>query len=126
MILRVPGKTDGGIVTDALVEHVDIMATLAEAAGLAPVETCPEKEPWKVARCTEGTSLLPLIANPNASQWKNASYSQYPRYGNDDPKGIMGYSMTTATLRFTAWVDFLGRFGDADRAIRTVSYTASP
>jgi iduronate 2-sulfatase len=100
MMLRIPGKTDGGVRSNALVDHVDVMATLVEAAGLAPLETCPEKEPWTVPRCTEGTSFLPLVASPERI-WKNASFSQYRRAGD-----IMGYSMTLADSRFTAWAHF--------------------
>lgn len=112
--------------SDSLVEHVDIMATVIEAAGLPPLPTCPPDSPWKVDVCTEGTSFLPLVFRPNQvhllispidlinrcffllrmsipffKAWKNASFSQYLRYD------IMGYSMTTSTNhRFTAWVDF--------------------
>lgn len=104
VLLRIPRVTDGlGLVSDALVEHVDLMATLVEVAGLPAVPVCPEDEPWQTSRCTEGLSLLPLVSNP-ARPWKNASYSLYPRGG--DPPSIMGYSMRMATLRFTAWVDF--------------------
>eukprot|EP00468_Gymnochlora_sp_CCMP2014_P008037 CAMPEP_0167754904 /NCGR_PEP_ID=MMETSP0110_2-20121227/8531_1 /TAXON_ID=629695 /ORGANISM="Gymnochlora sp., Strain CCMP2014" /LENGTH=512 /DNA_ID=CAMNT_0007640839 /DNA_START=19 /DNA_END=1558 /DNA_ORIENTATION=+ len=105
LMIRIPGRTEGGIVSDALVEHVDIMATLVEAAGLENVETCPEEKPWTVRRCTEGQSFLKLIDNPDAP-WKNASYSQFPR-DPGAPRSYMGYSMTTdKKLRFTAWVDF--------------------
>lgn len=51
--------------TDALVEHVDIMATLLEAAGLDAMPLCPESSPWEVAKCTEGTSFMKLIDEPN-------------------------------------------------------------
>lgn len=108
VMLRVPGVTDGGVMTQALVEHVDIMPTLAEVAGLAPVELCPEDQPWLTARCAEGVSFLPLIqAESNLlDSWKNASFSQYPRDASSDAP-IMGYSMTTSkSMRFTAWVDF--------------------
>jgi len=106
LMIRIPGLTDGGMKSNALVEHVDIMATLVEAAGLEKVQTCPENKPWTVRRCTEGQSFLKLFENPNAA-WKNASYSQYPRGGTKNP--YMGYSMTTdKNLRFTAWVDFDG------------------
>jgi iduronate 2-sulfatase len=115
LMLRVPGITDGGMLSHALVEHVDIMATLVEAAGLPPVPTCPEHEPWKISRCTEGQSFLPLLSSKsNRMHWKNASYSQYPRINVKDSRGvpvpqIMGYSMNTDKgMRFTAWVEFDG------------------
>jgi iduronate 2-sulfatase len=104
VMLRVPGLTDGGMRSHALVEHVDIMATLLDAAGLDPLPTCPHEKPWLTSHCTEGRSFLQLTSNPNTA-WKNASYSQYPRGGDKDP--YMGYSMNTdKNLRFTAWVDF--------------------
>lgn len=112
LMLRVPGLTDGGKLSRALVEHVDIMATLAEAAGLEPLETCPETKPWTVRRCTEGKSFLKLARDPTLP-WKSASYSQYPRAGGK----IMGYSMNTdKKFRFTAWVEF-------DPSTNTSSFT---
>ena len=129
MLLRVPGLTDSfGRVSDALVEHVDIMATLLDAAGLPAVPLCPEDQPWRTSHCTEGSSFVPLAAAARHlagrgaaassggaaastadalraadAAWKNASFSQYPR----NSLSIMGYSMVTAAgLRFTAWCDF--------------------
>lgn len=100
LMIRVPGKTDGGLRTSAMVEHVDVMATVAEAAGIEAVETCPESQPWLTKRCTEGLSFMPLIEDPGRA-WKSASFSQYQRR-----KNIMGYSMTLTDFRFTAWVEF--------------------
>ena len=100
LIIKAPGVV--GRSSNALVEHVDLMATLVELAGLEHVPLCPEKEPWATARCTEGTSLVPLLQAE--VPWKNASYSQYPRGGEAMP--FMGYSMTTNSSRFTAWVEF--------------------
>ena len=37
MMVRVPGMTDKGVVTEQLTEFVDLFPTLAEAAGLDPV-----------------------------------------------------------------------------------------
>ena len=55
MMVRVPGLTDDGVVTEALTEFVDLFPTLAEAAGLDPIPLCP-KNPWNVTLCTEGMS----------------------------------------------------------------------
>lgn len=131
LMLRVPGLTDGGIVSEALVEHVDVMASLLDVAGLNPLPTCPRSQPWLTSECTEGHSFLSLAWSPDAT-WKNASYSQFDRAGvrNEshglDPANIgqkahdllyMGYSMTTnRKLRFTAWVDF-------DEASRRTSFS---
>ncbi|GMH88472.1 hypothetical protein TrVE_jg6962 [Triparma verrucosa] len=97
IIIRVPGAS--AAITDSLIEHVDLAATLADIAGLTPLPTCPANDPGSVDRCTEGQSFKRLIEDPSL-EWKNASYSQYIR------GKVMGYSMTTKTARFTAWVAF--------------------
>ena len=114
LIIKAPGAAVR--TSEALVEHVDFMATLLELAGLDAVPLCPEAEPWTVPRCTEGVSLVPLLEAD--IRWKNASYSQYsarvdvPRRASSVPRryprgnDIMGYSMTTNWTRFTAWVKF--------------------
>jgi len=42
VMLSIPGLTDGGAKSDALVEFVDIFPTLVEAAGLVSPMICPE------------------------------------------------------------------------------------
>ncbi|XP_046579959.1 iduronate 2-sulfatase-like [Haliotis rubra] len=103
MMVHVPGLTDKGIVTEELTEFVDLFPTLVEAAGLPPINLCPENS-TNVLVCTEGTSLIPLITNPASPNWKKAVFSQYPRneYNGDQ----MGYSMTTDHYRYTEWVKF--------------------
>ena len=103
MLIRIPGLTDGGVVTEQLTEFVDLFPTLVEAAGLTPMEQCP-KHSAKIALCTEGTSLLPLIKEPESKLWKKRVFSQYPRHANHTD--IMGYTMRTARYRYTEWVHF--------------------
>ena len=43
--------------SENLVEFVDILPTLVEAAGLPELEKCPE-DSRKIAICSEGKSLL--------------------------------------------------------------------
>ena len=43
--------------SENLVEFVDILPTLVEAAGLPELEKCPE-DSRNIAICSEGTSLL--------------------------------------------------------------------
>jgi len=86
MILSAPGGKGAGKRTDALVEFVDIYPTLSELCGLDVPKHC------------EGTSMVPLLADPNR-KWKSAAFSQYPR------GRIMGYSMRTDRYRFTRWQD---------------------
>ena len=104
MMIKVPGLTDNGIVTEHLTEYVDLFPTLVEAAGLGTLPTCPE-DSKNVAICTEGTSLMPLMKFPTG-QWKDAAFSQYPRHQNKT--SIMGYTMRTDQYRYTEWVEFSG------------------
>lgn len=90
LLLSVPGMRNSGTRTDALVEFVDIYPTLSELAGLP------------LPAHLEGTSLLPLLDDPQRS-WKSAAFSQYPR--SSGGKNMMGYSMRTKDHRFTLWVD---------------------
>lgn len=99
MMIHIPGVTDKGIVTEQLVECVDLFPTLAEAAGLEPLPLCPENSS-QIALCREGTSLLPLIRNPDVPL-KKAAFSQYPRLDN-----IMGYTIRTHQYRYTEWALF--------------------
>jgi iduronate 2-sulfatase len=41
-MVHIPGKTDKGIVTEKLVEFVDLFPTLVEAADFKPLPLCPE------------------------------------------------------------------------------------
>ena len=105
MMIRIPGKTDNGIVSEQLTEFVDLFPTIVEAAGVQKVPQCPEVS-TKVSTCHEGTSLLPLVSHPN-SPLKVASFSQYPRQRQHQP--VMGYTVTTQRYRYTEWVKFQGK-----------------
>ena len=102
MMVRVPGQTDQGIQTTALVEMVDLFPTLVEAAGYPSLPLCPEVAPEQHKLCTEGISLLPLIED-SERPWKKAVFSQFPR-----PEFInftsMGYSVLVDDARYTEWV----------------------
>ena len=104
MMIRIPGLTDSGIVTEKLTEFVDLFPTLVEAAGLPQLPLCPE-DSSQVKLCREGSSFMPLIRNPN-SAWKNASLSQYPRTVHRSGGHAMGYTMKTDRYRYTEWVKF--------------------
>jgi len=86
MIISDPDYPKGERV-NALTEFVDIYPTLAELCGLP------------VANDLEGTSMIPLLNNPN-KEWKMAAFSQYPR-----PHNTMGYSLRTDQYRYTEWID---------------------
>ncbi len=85
IILSIPGQTQPGSSTSALVEFVDIYPTLAEACGLGVPAQC------------EGKSMMPLVEKPER-KWKAAAFSQYPR------GPIMGYTLRTGRWRYTEWI----------------------
>jgi len=92
LILSVPGMKNAGAHTDALTEFVDIYPTLCDLAGLP------------LPGHLEGTSLKPLLDDPNRP-WKTAAFSQYPRNAGKTGAGaLMGYTMRTDRYRFTVWV----------------------
>ena len=101
MMIRIPGKTDAGIVTEELTEFVDLFPTLVEAAGLPPLSICPAMNASDVPLCREGQSLMPLVAGDAPRSWKDRVFSQYPRPGD-----YMGYTMRTDRYRYTEWVKF--------------------
>ena len=154
-MMAVPGKTNSGLRSSRLVEFVDIFPTIAEAAGLPKLDTCPDPsnsthictglyQSLKVKNrmssfmisddririhddlsnssntCTEGSSLMPLIEDPESYDWKKAVFWQYPRLTEsilwrikcllrggkivDHLMNTMGYSMRTAEWRYTEWV----------------------
>lgn len=84
LIICAPGKKAG--VCYQLTENVDVYATLAELCGL-PKPTG-----------MEGSSLVPLLDNPNFP-WKRAVFSQVKR-GKD---GIMGRSVHTNQYAYNSW-----------------------
>lgn len=105
----------------ALVELVDLYATLAELSGLEIPPACPQGK-ISIAFCTEGSSLVPVIHNvaspsPNTTlQWKSAAFTQYPRpstsiqHNSGSPNladiRVMGYSMRTDEQRYTEWIGY--------------------
>ena len=119
-ILKVPGVTDVGIRTKALVELIDIFPTLTELAGLPVPPLCPadpnKKQPLV---CVEGTSMTPLFKDPD-QQWKKAAFSQFARPANgmtkipneppfnptEHKENVMGYSIRVDQYRFTEWYRF--------------------
>lgn len=105
LIFRIPGVTDHGIITDKLVELVDILPTLVDLAGLPHVPYCPgDTSAREVSLCTEGTSLLPLLQNPDTNQWKGSVFFQYPHISAKRGLYCMGYTIRTEKYRYTEWI----------------------
>jgi len=65
LIVSSPGMGTAGKSSNAHVELLDMYPTLCELAGLP------------VPKHVEGTSLVPLLRNPNRP-WKSAAFSQFP------------------------------------------------
>ena len=107
MMIHIPGVTDSGIESDALVEFVDIFPTLVEAAGLDQLDLCSDSTPDDDELCREGESLIPLITNPDpdSSEWKDAVFTQI-KTSHKSGDTVMGYSMRTDRYRYTEWVYF--------------------
>jgi uncharacterized sulfatase len=84
LIISAPGQKTAGRASLRPVELVDLYPTLADLAGLTP--------PGHI----EGSSLRPLIENPQAS-WEHAAFTQVQR--GDNP----GHSVRTERWRYTEW-----------------------
>ncbi len=90
-VICAPGKKTG--VCNKPVELVDIFSTLAELCGLpAPLGQ-------------QGSSLVPLLENPNA-QWKKAIFAQVQRFVNNNHNDtLMGRAARTNTYHYNSWQD---------------------
>lgn len=77
MIIRVPGVQTPPQVRTELVEFVDLFSTLTDLAGLPRPSLCP-RDSRNVPVCTEGSSLVPLLAATLPVEWKDAAFSWYP------------------------------------------------
>lgn len=94
LIVSVPDKRPKGVVTDAMVELVDIYPTLTELCGL------PRKKDFS------GKSFTANIGN-SVAPGKNAVYSQFPRpWPNKKQPEVMGYAVRTKTHRYIEWRKF--------------------
>lgn len=92
-----------GQTTDALVELVDLYPTLIEMNYIQPMTTT-------TAKTLDGVSLVPILKDPTQSV-QEAAFTQHPRpaYFDRTDKGVpdaMGYSIRTATVRYTEWHDW--------------------
>ena len=96
LIVRTPGMARPGLGTDALTELVDIYPTLAELAGLAPPDGL------------DGRSFAAALRDPGAAG-RDLVLSQFSRPFKPSAPEIMGYSIRTATQRYTRWVDWPSR-----------------
>jgi iduronate 2-sulfatase len=98
LIIAAPRMKTAGQKTGSLAELMDLYPTLAELCALP-----------KPAG-TDGVSLAPILADAAASV-REAALSQHPRpaYYNNEPAKIpthMGYTIRSATHRYTEWRDW--------------------
>ncbi|MDE0635195.1 MAG: sulfatase-like hydrolase/transferase [Candidatus Poribacteria bacterium] len=131
LIVSVPGQTQVGVRTNALVELVDVFPTLCDACNISiPFEL-------------EGHSMLPVIKQPDL-QWKSAAFSQLRRrlgqvyYRKESLKKMTGieltekdtvdgYSMRTNRYRYTEWGAYT-EHGEkfADLSVELYDYLTDP
>ena len=92
LMIRLPKHPAAGSKTKSLVELVDLYPTVCDAAGIP------------IPSDMEGTSLKPLMSEPNR-KWKSAAFSQFHRAPNITPdKGrYMGLSMVTERYHYVEW-----------------------
>jgi len=108
LIVSAPGYKKGKRSTQ-LVEYVDLYATLCDLADI------------EIPEYTEGTSIKPLLENPER-EWKTAAFSQFPR-----GRKMEGYSIRTADYRYTEWrfsdgtVDSVELYDHRNDAIESIS-----
>jgi iduronate 2-sulfatase len=93
LLIRMPGLPHPGTATDGLVETVDLYPTLAELAALPAPEDM------------DGRSLVPMLQDPQAPG-REAVLSQFARPFSARTPEFMGYSLRTATQRYTRWIDW--------------------
>ena len=92
LIISAPQKKKGQVCRK-LVELVDMYPTLVELAGLS------------VPRGLEGTSMVPLLDDPQRS-WKKAAFTQFPRPAYYKKSfGTMGYAVRTEQFHYIEWID---------------------
>ncbi|MFT5301518.1 MAG: iduronate 2-sulfatase [Mariniblastus sp.] len=84
-MVRVPGMTQPGSQSDAIVELIDLYPTLTGLTGLdAPAHL-------------QGTSLVPVLKNPTQAGSKSHSYSVVKR------GDALGYAMRSQNWRYGKW-----------------------
>ena len=125
-MLTVPGITDKGMRTKALVELIDIFPSLTELVGIETPPLCPEGK-QNILACVEGSSVVPLLHTPD-QEWKKAAFSQFPRPysglphipghppfdNNEHGENVMGYTVRVDQYRFTEWYRFDRTTGKPD------------
>ncbi len=108
LILHIPGETDQGIVSDSLVELVDVFPTLVKSAGLPGIPMCPKHGSIHVDICHEGIDFTPLIQSPS-TQLKKAAFTQRSISFRKNSVHVMVYSARTEKYRFSEYIEYSTR-----------------
>lgn len=95
LIFAPPRSAHAGKATDSFAELVDLFPTITALCGL------------KTPEGLEGTSLVPILENPQ-KKVKEVAFTQHPRPAYFDRTATgeaeaMGYSVRTSTMRYTEW-----------------------
>ncbi|HNQ87587.1 MAG TPA: sulfatase [Verrucomicrobiota bacterium] len=96
LMIRTPGLAKAGAPAEALIEYVDIYPTLAALSGLTPPADL------------DGRSMVPILQDPGA-HGRDVAFSQYSRPWKATGFDSMGYTLRTATQRYTRWVEWPSR-----------------
>lgn len=96
LLIRAPGLRQRGVAATGLVELLDVYPTLAALASLP------------VPLGLDGRSLVPMLDDPQAPG-REVVLSQFARPFSPNTPEFMGYSLRTATHRYTRWVSWPAR-----------------
>ena len=111
IIIRSPEQKNRGAQTHAITELVDLFPTICELAGI------------DVPDYMQGTSMVPLMENPNR-KWKGAAFSQFHRRPkvSADGKRYMGYSINTEAYHYIEWYTWNHKTGTKGELTNTELY----
>ena len=90
LIVRVPGKTQPGNRTKALVELIDLYPSLCDLTGL--------EKPGHL----QGESFAHLLEDPKAKH-RESAYSSYPHRAGREIGPVIGHSIRAGAFRYTEW-----------------------
>jgi iduronate 2-sulfatase len=96
LIIRTPSIKQPGASTTSMVELVDLYPTITSLAGLDATDGL------------DGRSLQPILDDPSAIG-RNEVLSQFARPFSRNTPEYMGYSLRTATHRYTRWISWADR-----------------
>jgi iduronate 2-sulfatase len=88
LLMRVPGWTDQGTVSNSPVSHIDLYPTLLELAAIRPEVRL------------QGQSLVPILKDPQ-NPGRGWALTQVSR--GQPPNRFFGYSLRTQRWRYTEW-----------------------